>query len=219
MSVHIYTMAGSHEEMASLFLKHYTTAFPNAKITMGSANCKDNTENLFREAGAEIIKIQGYVYVRREQPLTNFKNQAWKKSESDWIIVCDIDELCHISEKDLPDIEPYDLIRFKGYNMVDIDNVKDMSLMKWGAQTLKYSKTCMFKRTIGDINYIPGAHECRPKKGLKINEFNYKLLHYNKSSFSYENFYKYQPSDAPLVFKKKIWDMFIKNAVKVLPDT
>lgn len=215
MSVEIFTTVGNMEYIVPLFLKHYKSAFPDAVINVYACNSTDNSVKLCEEAGCKIHYFYGYVPYKKEQPLTFLKNNRWKDSKADWVIVCDIDELCHISQEDLEDIKDFDIIRFCGYNMFDEDGVKDPELMTWGAPSPPYSKCCMFKPSIRNINYKPGAHECVPPRTARILTDKYKLLHYKRSYFNFENYLASQPqfklSDA-----KKLWAFTRTGLTKVL---
>ena len=215
MSVEIFTTVGNMEYIVPLFLKHYKSAFPDATINVYACNSTDNSVKLCEEAGCVIHSFSGYIPYKREQPLTFLKNNRWKESKADWIIVCDIDELCHISQEDLKDLDGVDIIRFCGYNMYDEEDVKDPELMTWGVPSVPYSKCCMFRRSIKNINYKPGAHECVPPVTAKILKDKYKLLHYKKSNFNFEYFSASVPTMKP-ADRKKVWDYNRKGLTKVL---
>ena len=215
MKVEIYTTVGNVEYIVPFFLKHYKRCFPGAIINVAAANSTDNSIKLCQEAGCNISYLHGFIPIKTEKILTNFKNNCWKNSEADWIIVCDIDELCQITEKDLAELQEYDVIRFQGYNMFDEDNVKDPEFMTWGAPSLPYSKACLFRKSIKEINYQDGSHICKPSPPARVQEFKYKLLHYKQCFFTYEKFCKHH-SNTKKEHLKKIWDHFRINLTKVL---
>jgi hypothetical protein len=215
MKVEIFTTVGNMEYIVPLFLKHYKSAFPDAVINVAACNSTDNSVKLCEEAGCNISFFHGYRPYKTESILTFRKNNCWKKSDADWIIVCDIDELCHISQNDLKDLDGVDIIRFKGYNIFDEDEVQDPELMVWAAPSVPYSKSCMFRKSIKEINYKPGAHLCNPPRTAKILEDKYMLLHYKKGHFNFENYC------ATIPYGKKtahevMWKTLRKGLTKVL---
>ena len=215
MKVEIFTTAANSEYIVPLFLKHYRACFPEAVINVAVNNSTDSTLKLFEDAGCNILPLHGYIPYKREPILTCYKNTSWKKSQAEWILVCDIDELCHITEKDLDDLGHVDIVRFQGYNMFDDDNCQDPALMVWGAPSTAYSKSCLFRKSIKDINYKHGAHVCTPLKKYKVQEFKYKLLHYKWANFTFENYCEANPKTKPSELKK-IWDFSRTGLIKVL---
>ena len=215
MNVEIFTTVGNMEYIVPLFLKHYKAAFPDAVINVYTCNSTDNSVKLCQEAGCNIYEFFGYVPYKKEQPLTFLKNNRWKESKADWVIVCDIDELCQITQEDLKDLTDVDIIQFSGYNMFDEDGVKDPELMVWGAPSSPYSKCCMFRPRIRNINYKPGAHECLPPRTARILKNKYKLLHYKKNHFNFEDYSKSSPKMKSTAIKQ-IWEFMRRGLTKVL---
>jgi hypothetical protein len=50
--------------------------------------------------------------------------------------------------------------------------------MKYGARAAGFDKSCLFKRTLVDINYEIGCHKCHPTGVVKYSDKKYKLYHY-----------------------------------------
>lgn len=215
MKVEIFTTVGNMEYIVPLFIKHYQKAFPGAVINAAACNSTDNSVKLFEEAGCKVTYFHGYIPYKKEPILTFHKNNCWKKSEAEWIIVCDVDELCHITEKDLDDLDQVDIVRFQGYNMFDEDNVQDPELMVWGSPSGPYSKSCLFRKKIKEINYQHGAHLCKPPRTVRIQEYQYKLLHYKQANFTFDKYCASSPKTRPSDLKK-IWDFSRTGLTKVL---
>ena len=122
--------------------------------------------------------------------MTDLKNNIWKNSDADWIIVCDIDELLQITENNIQ-LLPVDVnvISTKGYNMIDLNDEKLLlEELVYGVYAPPYSKKIMFKnKHILEINYQIGAHLANPFPNpvYSIEEFN--LLHYNKGMFTLDS--------------------------------
>src|SRR5690606_14672161 len=85
----------------------------------------------------------------------DIKNHCWKGSLSDWIVICDVDELIYH-----PDIERHlqnvdaDILRCDGFNVTGpfLQTRPDLATDTWrGRFSRKYSKPAVFRPTIGEI--------------------------------------------------------------------
>lgn len=156
-------------------------------------------DNHSTDSSAELIRSNRKAEIREYAPekidddaLRNFKNQCWKEArgKADFVIVCDIDEfLFH------PDLEgsvsrlskgAYSICHPQGYEMCSenfpayktgmmlTDSVKD------GVKSEFYSKCVLFDpHRIVDINYVHGAHKCKPVGIVyEYDDSDLKLLHY-----------------------------------------
>ena len=93
----------------------------------------------------------------------------------------------------------------------DINDQKDPKLFTHGLSAGMYCKACLFRPSIEDINYTPGAHGFKPDPKYKVSKFQYRLFHYNKSWFNLENFYichSFHP-------KEVVKDLYLKSLEKV----
>lgn len=205
MRVEIYTVIKNAEYILPLYLKHYKRAFPGCVINVFDNNSEDKSIVLCKEAGCVIKNFPVYT----EENLQYFKNNIWKNSTADWIIVCDVDELIQITQEELEKLD-VDIVQFEGYNMVDVGNVVDPELMDHGVKSKPYNKCCLFKRNIKEINYAIGAHDCSPGKGLRYSVGEYKLLHYNRSWFSEEEFEKKHGH-----INKSIYKQLVKDVIRI----
>lgn len=186
MTVEIYTITKNGEYILPLYLKHYKRAFPSCVINIFDNNSTDETIRLCHEAGCIVQNFPTYD-VYHEQ---SFKNSIWKKSSADWIIICDQDELLQITQEDLELMPAIDVVQFKGYNMIDQQNIKDPELFDFAFPSVTYDKCCMFRRKIKEINFSIGSHSCKPEPTPRLSKLEYNLFHYNKSWFTLKAFCK-----------------------------
>tara|TARA_R110000868_G_C10910742_1_gene764951 strand:+ start:596 stop:1243 length:648 start_codon:yes stop_codon:yes gene_type:complete len=211
MTVEIFTVIKNAEYILPLYLEHYTSNFPGCKINIFDNGSTDSSLELCREAGCTITDFPDYVFSTNEGPLTDLKNNVWKGSKADWVIICDVDEILQINGEDLLNLTEVDIVQFRGFNMVDINDQKDPRLFTYGLSAGMYSKACLFRPSIEEINYTPGAHGFEPDPKYKVSKFQYRLFHYNKSWFNLETFYvchSYHPKDT-------VKDLYIKSLEKV----
>lgn len=138
------------------------------------------------------------------------RNNLYKEYETDWVIVCDADEflyhkngmrtfLQNMFDTGITIMQP------TGYDMVSMEFPKPEQRIlpehfKMGCLAPGYSKLACFQSCV-DINYGCGAHphDTYPKgKVIKVNDPNYKLLHYAWIGFDYR-------------FKKEVWRAGIRS--------
>lgn len=194
----------NNPQMLPLYLKHYSERFPNCVFNIYLSNYPDNYDgddiNILKSKNCNIekIKLGNATYISDFSKITDlqckikfnndyinylnkerdFKNKIWKTSSADWIIVCDIDELLVISEKDLENVHE-DVVQFMGYNMVRNNAKSTLDEISYGFKSGSYDKTLLFRSSITDINFSIGSHTSKPSVPKhKINKDKYKLFHY-----------------------------------------
>lgn len=200
----------NEEEILPLYLEHYKKMFPGCIINVFDNGSTDGSVELCRVAGCNIGHFPKY----NEFALQNFKNNIWKLSKADWIIVCDIDELVQVSQADLDQLDDVDVIWFKGYNMLDVELNSDPRSFHTGCESLSYDKCAMFRSSIKDINYGVGAHEANPAPGTKYSKHKYFLLHYSKSWFTLENFLRAFPKSPKKIIENS-YASLTKNRLRI----
>ena len=103
------------------------------------------------------------------------KNEIWKKSEADWVIVSDLDEWVDIRPSDLEayEAEHVTIVKTEGISLVWPNDTYDLSQQVGGVsgntvQTSMYSKPCLFdRRAITEYGSSPGGHMAHPKGRVK----------------------------------------------------
>lgn len=176
----VYTLTYNEELLIQFMIDHYRSRFPGCRIVViNNINTNDDTVKIALRSGCDVLfedndKLQ-------DEPLTKIKNNCWKDAKTDWVLVCDLDELLDINEAELKDEENLGttIIRSEGYDMVDMEDKLDIPGMKYGARSDALDKAYLFnKKFIREINYVPGAHRCNPKGKVKYSKKIYKLYHY-----------------------------------------
>ncbi|MFZ4796013.1 MAG: glycosyltransferase family 2 protein [Bacteroidia bacterium] len=176
----IYSLAYNEELLIQFMIDHYKERFPSCKIIIYDHMSTDKTVEIAKLNNCEVRtfdtggKIDDNKYIE-------IKNSCWKTATTDWVLVCDIDELIDITEGQLKKEETIGttIIKTEGYNMINVENNCDFYNMKNGVRQIKFDKSCLFnKKFINNINYIHGCHECRPIGIIKNSSISYKLYHY-----------------------------------------
>jgi glycosyltransferase involved in cell wall biosynthesis len=185
MKVEIFVPAYNGMHILPLFLDHYQERFPECIINIYNDNSTDETGDYCRGRGCNVIDYIG------EEPkgdsVTYIRNNCWKDSEAEWIIMVDQDELINISLADLPSLEDYDVVKVKGYNMVATDS-PDPRDFTHGSFHPWYCKPLMFRKSVGEMNYIGGAHVAFPPEGTRFNRYYFTMYHYLKRYYSLKDF-------------------------------
>ncbi len=176
----IYTLCYNEDFMLPHFIKHYRSSFPGCHIVVYDNMSTDNTKQIALDAGCEVRgydtggKLDDMVYLQ-------IKNNCWKDAATDWVMVVDCDEFCQINAINLKNEirRGTSLIRFTGYNMVNMQDNMNIEAITHAVRAKSYDKPAMFnKAQITAINYSPGAHNAAPHGYAQDNQAIYELHHY-----------------------------------------
>lgn len=165
------------------------------KITIFDNESTDSSRDIlhnFKEIPIEILQyktnntLDDSVYL-------DIKNNCWKASECDFVIVVDCDEfIYHPNLKKF--LEDTNALAYKpnGFNMISEEFPTTYPLFEstvMGEPCSNYSKIALFHSSLTDINFSLGCHNARPTKhnasiALQSDD-DLKLLHYKNLSFDY----------------------------------
>ncbi len=187
MKIHAYIIAYNEEKMIRHTLNHY--AFVCEKVFLYDNHSTDRT--------VEIAGKYPFVEIRTfdsgnkidERAYLKVKNNCWKGSQADYVIVCDADEFLYSKNLNMDlswlSERKVSLPKVEGYDMVCDEFPEDYSQLltrqvKTGIRSQSFDKQMIFDpKRIREINYRPGAHACYPKGNLLTSEKPaLKLLHY-----------------------------------------
>lgn len=184
MRVSIYILCYNEELLLPFTISWYKTRFPSAEITILDNHSDDRSSMVASELGCKIYsfatenKISDLMY-------QYLKNNHWKKSKSNWILIADADELIDINEAQLrnEELAGTTIIQGEGYNMVNMNDDLNIAGMDHGYRDNEvhqlYDKVLLFNKAhISNINYKIGAHAAVPDGLVKYNKCRYVLRHY-----------------------------------------
>lgn len=179
--VTVYTVAYNEELMLPFFVRHYRSNFPDCKIVVFDNHSTDNTRAIAHLMGCHVIAYDTNNQLSDLKYL-EIKNHCWQFTDRNhWVIIADVDELCQITQAELEAewMNGATLIRFAGYNMVNMHNNGDVANITHGIADENYSKSYCFNRHyIKEINYTPGCHTCKPVGEIKYSARVYPCYHY-----------------------------------------
>ena len=193
-TVDLYVLCWNEEKILPYFLKYYEQ-FVDRIIVIDNEST-DNSIKLIKENPKTVIETYKTNSQIRDDAYIEIKNNVWKKSTADIVIVCDMDEfLYHPNLKqyiqDFHDSE-YSVVHPVGYDMITNDFNFDYSkqlteLVTEGYVNHYFDKMVMFKRqSIQSINYGYGCHYAAPNGSVKIKDSDdLKLLHFKRLGREY----------------------------------
>lgn len=180
MNLTLYTITYNEEVILPYFIKWYRDRFPNCKIVVYDNESTDGTKNIcLSTPNLQYIpyhtgnKLSDSTYLK-------IKNNAWKHADTDWVIVCDVDEFLDVRESNIIEFDKFEesLIKGVGFNMCNVEGLKDITEIKHGVRAIQYDKTILFNRKrIQEINYGAGCHHCEPQGDVNKATISLPLYH------------------------------------------
>lgn len=189
MKIETYMIAWNREDTIAMSIDYYRQL---GRVILYDNFSDDRTREIAIEHGAE-IQLFGTKGELNDQHYLDVKNNAWKGSKADWVIVIDDDEILWrgINEEENAFANTLYNLKLKDYTIIKPQGIQMFSNLmpqkSWfeintGYKEDKYSKLCCFRPDkINEINYVYGCHEANPKGEIKIYDGRYpfELLHYN----------------------------------------
>lgn len=172
--IEAYLVAFNEEETIHLSIKHYQQFC--GRVTILNNHSTDRTVEIAKSMGCRIRNF-GTPGILNDRDYINIKNECWKESGYDWVIVCDCDEILEVP-KFIPD--GVTIFRTSGWNVFSHEMPKDSWLeITSGHYEGNYSKTVMFnRRQITDINFRIGCHVSGPRGNIVWSEEVLTLFHF-----------------------------------------
>jgi glycosyltransferase involved in cell wall biosynthesis len=190
-NITIHVLTYNEEVMLQFFIDHYRKLFPNCIIKVYDNHSTDSTVEIAKKNGCVVEyfdtgeQLNDLVYLE-------IKNHKWKDSETDWVIVCDCDELVFITPEELANEESIgtNIVSFNGYSMVNFEDEVDVEKITLGFRDTPYDKKYVFNKSkIKEILYLAGCHVSDPTpilpNTINYSSKSYVALHYKYLSPKY----------------------------------
>ena len=174
MKIEAHIIAWNESETIHLTVNHYQKFC--SKIIIYDNYSTDNTRSICEAMGCE-VKLFGIEGVLSDVEYTKLKNNCWKGSNADFVIVCDADEIFAG-----PGIWNYDVTIYKTFGWQVVH--EDIPHETWGEITTgyhdpNYSKlVCFNPKQIKEINYVHGCHVANPVGNINFSNGAFPLFHY-----------------------------------------
>lgn len=180
--ISVFTMSFNEEVLMQFFIDHYRARFQHANIYVFDNQSTDRTVEICKDNNCTVYPYNSGGQVNDEM-ICNHKNSCWRGSPTDWVLVCDTDELLDINEAQLRSEEAsgVNIIKGIGYHMVNMVDSYDLYAIDHGVRDPFYDKILLFdRRKVWDINYEPGCHVCHPSppKVVRYSDSAYLMKHY-----------------------------------------
>ena len=166
------------------------------RIIIYDNHSTDGSAELARSLGCEVVAFGTKFF--DDQVNMDLKNNCWKNSNAEWVIVADFDEILtsdithwNLSKNEwqpnpsmalnmIRDIEKATIIKTIGWQIMSDEMPKeDILELTNGYRFDNYSKNIIFNpQAIKEINYNPGAHRCSPVGDVVWSEESLYVLHY-----------------------------------------
>lgn len=215
----VYTVAYNEELQIQFLIDHYRSRFPNCHIVVYDNMSTDRTVEIAKKNNCEVIFYDTNNQISDSKYL-EIKNNCWKFAETDWVLVCDVDELLDISASQLlqEEFQGVTIVRSEGYNMVNFEDNLDIASISYGTRAPRHDKNYLFnKKYLKEINYAPGCHDCSPVGKVSFSQTAYKAYHYNfiNEKLSIQKYKLYASRLSPENIKKGWGQHYLNTAEQV----
>lgn len=168
MKIEAYVLCHQEEKIIPYLMRHYNQF---AQVYLMEGHSTDRTVDIALSMGAKIIPVDTGNQVN-DKIYLDLKNNAWKDSKADWVIICDTDEfIYHHNIKQYLENTPYTIFLPRLFNMYSETYPTTEGQI--------YEEVCMgvdgggkmnlFKPSeIREINYLPGCHNAKPEGNVKL---------------------------------------------------
>jgi len=177
MRVDAFIIAFNEAETIALTIKHYQQFCQN--ITIYDNFSTDETREIALSLGAK-VKMFGVKGVLSDKEYLKVKNQCWKDSRADFVIVCDSDEILWHPNLQEALKEDCTIFTTYGWNVYSEDVPREtFHEITTGYHDGNYSKSIIFSpKAIKEITYHYGCHNATPKGDLRYSKEVLTLFHY-----------------------------------------
>lgn len=176
MEVEAYIIVWNEIDTIQFTIDHYKKICD--RITFFDNHSNDGTAEKIIENGC-ILQSFGSHGKLEDKEYLRIKNNCWKQSTADWVIVVDCDEIIWH-----PDLERVFNSKGTVFKTIGWDvhskymPEKDFLEIKTGVYSKNYSKLAVFSPNISSINYVYGCHVADPVGNVEYCEEKLVLFHY-----------------------------------------
>jgi hypothetical protein len=169
MNVEIYALCHQEAKIIPYFMRHYSQY---GQVHLFESHSTDGSRELAESLGAVIIPVDTGNEVR-DDIFTNIKNNCWKQSKADWVIICDMDEFVyHPNFIEYLETVPETIIEPRTFEMIiDVYPTAEGQIyeeVQYGFETT--TKMFLFRpQSLKEIAYTAGAHTAQPEGTVYIN--------------------------------------------------
>jgi len=181
-SVEIFSVVRDEEKFIEFFFNFYEKRFSNLTFNLLDMGSIDKTIEIATGLGIKIIN--GYEEYFNDRTNMEYKNNCWKNSKADFVIIQDLDELLEVDDNFLINTE-FSAIMAEAWDMVG-EGQPIQDIVK-AVRLPFYDKCMMFKTNhFYELQFSPGAHSLKWGSNVRNPVFIRRpLYHYNRLSLQY----------------------------------
>jgi len=169
MDINVILVCFNENYLLPHTIKHYKKYLPSCKITIYDNRSTDDSVSIAESLGCKIIDWDTEDRIN-DFKLRDLKNNCWKTINQGWIIMADMDEFLCVTEEDLcKEMKAgTSILTTKGYDMlgesnkIDISDIDLQDIKKYIDNNFENKNLCFLREKIKDMNYVIGAHKCKP---------------------------------------------------------
>lgn len=186
MRIETFILANNEELLMPYIMRHYDRF---SDVIILESNSTDRTKEIAHNLGADVWSYDWPDEVN-DKIFQNIKNQVWKGSRADWVIIADADEFIWGDFSQLEKTK-FTIIKPQFYDMYSeafpITEGQIYDEVRMGIQQISpLPKMNIFKPgEIINMNYAPGCHEALPEGNIQIGNPGFKTLHMRYLSKEY----------------------------------
>jgi glycosyltransferase involved in cell wall biosynthesis len=176
MRIEVYIFAWNEADTIAMTIRHYQMFFGDVTVTIFDNYSDDGTDKIASAMGCRVKKF-GIPGVLDDREYTNLKNNCWKGSVVDLVIIVDADEIL-IQHRFWP--SEVSIYKTHGWQVISNEMPKHLWTEFFnGYHDPNYSKlVCFNPRRIKEINYVHGCHVAKPVGDIVYSNGSLPLFHY-----------------------------------------
>lgn len=189
LKIEVHALLHNEALILPYFIRHYQRF---AKIFFYESDSTDNSLEIAKKLSTNIIPLPTGNQVN-DEVFTDMKNNCWKNSDADWVIVCDPDEfvyhpdLIHILENtEFTIFKPDEWRMYSREFPTTTGQIYDE--VKYGVPGFpQHNKMILFRPSeIKEMNYCAGCHAGAPVGNVNIcDDSEILTLHYHDLGVEY----------------------------------
>jgi hypothetical protein len=192
MEINIFLLCFNESALLPHTINHYKKYLPSCKITIYDNESTDNSVDIAKNLGCSIVSWNSNNIIDDELYI-ELKNSVWKKCNSGWIIMADMDEFLCVTEVELMKEKELGttILQIDGRDMIgesetlDLTDIDLQKINKYIKNNYESKNLCFLREEIVDMNYSLGAHSCNPTGNIVYSSNVYINKHMNVLGLNY----------------------------------
>jgi glycosyltransferase involved in cell wall biosynthesis len=183
IKIEVHSLLHQEAQLIPYFIRHYQQF---ADIIFYESDSTDGSPDIAKRLGAKVLPLNTGNEVN-ELSFLQMKNNCWKDSKADWVIICDTDEFIYhpnlveiLQTTEYNAFYPKEWRMYSRYFPTTAGQIYDE--VRYGIPgQLGYNKLNIFRPSeIKEMNYDAGCHSCHPIGNIKLApETNIVMLHFH----------------------------------------